>query len=384
MVRLGLDAASGSRRLSLLCVMAAAAVFGLSYSLSSPLIATHLEARGYSDVVIGVNASMHALGVLCMAFVLPRLSLSWSTRTLVVTSLLATAGALLLLMMVDDVRAWFVFRFVLGCAAETLFVMTEVWINGLSVEEARGRTLATYTALLSLGMAIGPGVLSVVGVGAFAYVLGAGMAVLAAGCAALPMLIVPLGHGDPVRASECWKLAPLALGATVLNAAVETAGLTFIAPYAMEQGWTQAMGMRLLTCLLVGAVLCQPLVGWVADRMDRRALALRLAVCSAALALVWPLAIRWPVVAFALVFVWGGLFVGIYTVMLTLVGARFRGPQLVGIYSAMGIAWGVGALGGPVLAGVAMSTHAALGLPVFIALLCGAFAVAVSTNKDAS
>jgi hypothetical protein len=40
------------------------------------------------------------------------------------------------------------------------------------------------------------------------------------------------------------------------------------------------------------------------------------------------------------VFVWGGLFVGIYTVKLAIVGQRFSGSDLVGIYGIMGFAWG--------------------------------------------
>lgn len=365
--------------------MGAAAIFGLSYSLSSPLIASSLEARGYSEMVISVHAAMYATGVLCMALLLPRLSLRWTPRALVVAALLTTALTLLAFSAFDNVWLWFVLRLVLGCAAETLFVMTEVWINGLSVEAARGRTLATYTALLSLGMAVGPGVLSVVGAGTGAYVFGAVMACVSAVLAGMPMVMGPaVDAAHRTSTAGCWKLAPLALAATVLNAAVETAGLTFMTPYAMAQGWSQPMALRLITCLLMGAVLLQPLIGWLADRVERRALALKLALCSALLALVWPVMLGWPVAAFVMLFVWGGLFVGIYTIMLTVVGARFRGAQLVGVYSAMSVAWGVGALAGPVFAGIAMTVHVSLGLPLFIAMACGAFAIAMSSTRSAA
>ena len=42
---------------------------------------------------------------------------------------------------------------------------------------------------------------------------------------------------------------------------------------------------------------------------------------------------------YAVIFVWGGAFVGIYTVMLAMVGARFKGGELAGVYRAMGFAW---------------------------------------------
>jgi len=36
-------------------------------------------------------------------------------------------------------------------------------------------------------------------------------------------------------------------------------------------------------------------------------------------------------------FLWGGVFVGIFTLMMTLVGSRFDGADLVGIYAVMGL-----------------------------------------------
>jgi hypothetical protein len=75
------------------------------------------------------------------------------------------------------------------------------------------------------------------------------------------------------------------------------------------------------------------------------------------------------------VFVWGGVFVGIYTVMLVAVGNRFKGAELIAIYATMGFAWGVGALLGPSLAGLAMAWDPTEGFPTMIALACAGFAL---------
>jgi hypothetical protein len=86
--------------------------------------------------------------------------------------------------------------------------------------------------------------------------------------------------------------------------------------------------------------------------------------------------------AFAVIFVWGGLFVGIYTVMLTMVGSRYSGSDLVGIYSVMGLAWGGGALLGPSLAGVAMTQSSQFGLPIFVAISCAVFAMFMGFSRS--
>jgi len=101
-------------------------------------------------------------------------------------------------------------------------------------------------------------------------------------------------------------------------------------------------------------------------------------------ALVWPLALQDETATYALLFVWGGAFVGLYTIMLTVVGSRFQGADLVGIYAAMGLMWGVGALVGPLAAGAAMQATQH-GLAFFAAAACGAFALfAIARGRGSS
>ena len=146
-------------------------------------------------------------------------------------------------------------------------------------------------------------------------------------------------------------LAPVAIAAEGLNAGIETAGLSLLSLYAMGEGWTEAGATRLISCLMFGAILLQLPIGWLSDRMDRRRLAIILGVFATAGALIWPLVIHDPWIAYPVLFFWGGVFVGIYTLMMAIVGSRFQGADLVGIYAVMGLVWGVGALLGPALAG---------------------------------
>ncbi len=134
---------------------------------------------------------------------------------------------------------------------------------------------------------------------------------------------------------------------------------------------------------MIGAIVLQLPIGWLADRVNPRRLALLLAALSAAGALAWPWMLGHTWLAFALVFVWGGLFVGIYTVMLSIVGSRFSGGDLVGIYAAMSISWGGGALIGPSIVGLAMQWSPTYGLPYAIAAGCALFAVFMATRRNA-
>lgn len=358
-------------------VIATAMVFGLTYSLSAPLIAFDLAARGLSEALIGANAAMHAVGVLVTAVALPRMVATLGPRRLILMSIGLSALTLTAFPVMPAVWLWFVLRLFLGMAAEALFVTSETWINALSTENTRARSMAAYTAALSVGLALGPLILSLVGTeGAAPYLLGAGVALTAAVFVASPRVTAPHFDeptiGNPVHFV---RLAPLALSATMLNAAIETAGLSFLALYAVGLGWAEEHATRLMSVMMIGAILLQLPIGWLGDNMDRRRLVVLLALISAVGAAVWPLALGSAIATYALLFVWGGAFVGIYTIMITLVGSRFKGGDLVGIYAVSGLFWGLGALVGPLGAGFAMQVHPH-GLAVFATLACALFAAA--------
>ncbi|MBU8545863.1 MULTISPECIES: MFS transporter [Roseomonadaceae] len=372
------------RILSLAAVIGTAAIFGLTYSLLAPLVALNLAGRGLGETMIGLNAAMHAVGVLLIAPFLPRLAARFGVRAMIILALLLSAFLLLLFPVLPFLWAWFLLRLGIGAGAEVLFVLTESWASELSDEATRGRIMATYVAMLSLGFAGGPMILSIAGHdGMLPFLLGAAAALLALLLMAHPAILSPKmgarAHGNPLR---FMRLAPVAMSTTALNAAVETAGLSFLALYAMRLGWDERGGTHLITTLMLGAILLQLPIGWLCDKMDRRRLMLWLGSAATLGALAWPFLLDMPWLAYPALFLWGGIFVGIYTTMLVVVGARFRGAELVGIYTAMGLFWGAGALLGPSLAGLALdlTRH---GLPVFVALACGAFTLFLLRSKEA-
>lgn len=370
---------------ALASIVATAMIFGLTYGLSAPLLALSLSRAGFGESFIGANAAMHAVGVLAIAPLLPGLSWRTGPKLPIAVALLVAAAALALFPIVPSIWLWFPLRIALGAASETLFVMSETWLSQLSDEATRARTMAVYTAALSLGFALGPVILAVVGPeGLLPYLLGGGIALLALLCVAMPWVRAPAferpSQANPLR---YLVLAPVALGATLANAALETAGLSFLPIYAMRAGWGERPATLLVSILLLGAILLQLPIGWLGDRVDRRKLVIGLGVASALGALLWPLVIDVPYLAYPLLFVWGGVFVGIYTIMMTVVGSRFQGGDLVSLYAVMSVAWGLGAFIGPGSAGAAMdlTRH---GLPYFAAVTCALFTVlAVFSRREA-
>lgn len=373
-----------TQRASQFPVIASVSVFGLTYGLSAPLIALALDRRGLGETAIGLNAAMYALGVLVVAVALPRMAARFSARNLIVAGLAAVAVVLPAFSFVPFLWLWFPLRFAMGLASEAVFVLTETWINQMSDEASRTRSIAIYTAALSTGFALGPAILSATGTGsALPYWIGGALALVAVAIMQRSRVAPPRFERTTNAGGRLavMRLAPVALAATALNASLETAGLSFLPIYAMRLGWSESDATLLITTLMVGAIVLQLPIGWLGDHVDRRKLALLLAALSAAGALLWPFVFDHPRIAYPLVFVWGGVFVGVYTLMMTIVGSRFAGGELIGIYAVLSMAWGLGALAGPAITGGAMEVTRH-GLPLFAAAACGAFALFAWKNPS--
>lgn len=88
-----------------------------------------------------------------------------------------------------------------------------------------------------------------------------------------------------------------------------------------------------------------------------------------------PLLIETPQI-WPLIFVWGAVSYGIYTMSIIELGERFTGSTLVAGNAAFSLMWGVGGIAVPPLAGSAMDILGAGGLPITLGLICLVLAVA--------
>jgi predicted MFS family arabinose efflux permease len=218
--------------------------------------------------------------------------------------------------------------------------------------------LGIYATVLSLGFAFGPWLFAQMGSDGFLpFGVTFGLVVLAA----LPVLAAwkesPAIHSDEGEASSfvsyIW-LVPTATAAVLVFGAVETGGFALFPVYGNRIGYSEADAALLLTMIGLGNVILQIPLGIISDRIhDRRLL---LAACSAIglagmVALPF-LADNWHLTA-AMLFVWGGVVAGLYTIGLAHLGSRLTGRDLASANAAFVFCYGFGMLIGPQVIGTA-------------------------------
>lgn len=351
-------------------------VFGLVMGLGAPLFTLDLTDRGYGAGMVAANSMMHALGALAMAPFMPLLATRLGPRRAIFLALVGGSITLLLFPLSSSIWPWFPLRILLGAFCEIILVLSESWLNQITDNHARGRVMGLYSTLLSVGIAIGPALLSVTGRQGNLPFWGTAAILLVAAAATLPPWMVTPPPAAPTQHKllrYLW-LAPIAITATLLIAMLDGAATSFLALYAIQSGWSERAATLLLSVMLLGATVMQVPIGWVGDRTNRRYLLIILALMACGGALLWPMAIRQPALAYPLLFVWDGAFASLYSVAMAAAGNRYRDGDLIAIYALCSLAWGIGSFTGPAISAAAMqaSPH---GLALFAATLCGLFAL---------
>jgi MFS family permease len=163
--------------------------------------------------------------------------------------------------------------------------------------------------------------------------------------------------------------APLIIGVVAVFGLYEASLMALLPIWGVRIGLDERLAAATLSAIYIGSIMLQILIGWLSDRFSRLAM---LNLCGAVglmgailLAIVTP---SLPTL-FCVLFVWGGIASGIYPVALSMAGDRFRGTELVTVNAAMIIAYGLGALAGPALGGMAMDVRNPQGLVWLFALL---------------
>jgi len=366
-----------SRFKSLAAVIASISVVGMAFGLNMPLLSLVLETQSVDSSVIGLNAAVQGVSTVVATPFIPRQIGRVGARSYLLLCLAAVSACILLLALFKSLTAWFVIRFVLGLALTGVFVVSEAWIIQIAGARSRGRVLGIYATVLSAGFAIGPLIIRLTGIDNWLpFAVSAGIVILAMIPIAIARAEAPKfdsSHNIPVTSFV--KLAPTAIFAALVFGAAETCILSLLPSYGMKNGLGVDEAATLLTITGAGCIALQYLIGWLSDRFDRRKVLLVCAAVGVGGVTLLPWIIATPVLLWPVLFIWGGVIVGLYTVGLALLGEKFNGLDLAAANAAFIQAYGVGAIAGPALVGVAMSVSGPDGLPFALAVLFGCYLV---------
>jgi MFS family permease len=375
-------APDGVKWLSLGAAIASISAVGVAIGLGVPLLSIILEQRGHSATAIGFNTAVAGLASIAVAPLAIPIAARLGVALTMLIAIAIGASCFAGFYFTHDYWMWIVLRALMHVGITLLFILSEFWISASAPPHRRGLVLGIYATVLSLGFAFGPWLFARIGSDGFApFGVGVGITLLAA----VPVLAAwrespdisgHSGGGVGRGFSHYILLVPTATAAVLVFGAVETGGFALFPVYGARLGYSESDSALLLTAIGLGNVLLQVPLGMISDRTrDRRTILAGCAFVGLAgmLALPW-LAANWHATA-AVLFLWGGVVAGLYTIGLAHLGSRLSGRDLASANAAFVFCYGFGMIIGPQIIGVGMDLVGAHGFAWSLAFFFAAYLV---------
>jgi MFS family permease len=339
--------------------------------LQGSLLGVRGDMEGFSTFSISIVMSGYFLGFLGGSQIAPRLIRRVGHVRVFAALASFISAALIIFPTMTDPWVWTALRVMLGFCFSGVYVTAESWLNNTSTNEQRGKTLSAYMLVQMIGMVIAQGIL------AFGdpsgYILFIVPSVLVSISFAPILLSVspmpPFETSKPMTLRQLFVISPLGCVGMFLIGGIFSAQMGMASVYAIQTGFSLAEVSSLIAALFVGAVVFQIPIGWLSDRMDRRLVVLGVACVGGLACLLGSLSGTNQYMALGVAFLAGGMVNPLYSLMIAHTNDYLEPEDMAASSGGLIFINGVGAVGGPIIAGWLMGIFGPPGYWVLQAVL---------------
>ncbi len=329
--------------------------------LQGSLIGVRSEAEGFDVATAGVIMACYFAGFLVGSRWAESL-ISQVGHIRVFAGLASTASTAVLVhaLFITPVT-WGAMRFVTGMCMAGLYVVAESWLNDLATNETRGRLLSIYMVVTMGGMTIGQFLLDAADPDGFelfilsSVLVSASLVPVALSASSSPPLAVP----EPMSLRELYQIVPTGIFVSFWNGAAVGVLIGMGAVYAVAVDVPDSRIPVFLAAPLIGSVLLQWPIGYVSDRVSRRAVMFWVALAASGACVSLAAAPEGSWTAIALMLVLGAASFPIYSLTIAFTADWLPQAKLTAGSASLVRINGVGALFGPLVAAVVMASTSA-------------------------
>ena len=327
--------------------------------------------EGFSTFQLSVVMSAYFLGFLGGSWLAPAM-IRRVGHVRVFSALGSMISAVLILYpLLLDWVSWSAMRVVIGFCFSGVYVTAESWLNNTATNETRGQALSAYMIVQMLGIIAAQGLLALGDPGGFGLFIIPSVLV---SLAFMPLLLADtpaptFAAIKPMSFGQLFRTSPLGCAGMLLTGGVFSAMFGMAAVYGAMSAMTIGQIATFVAAMYVGGLVLQYPIGWVSDRMDRRALILWMSAAGAvvmAVAAALPTAFVFEVVVAGLL---GGIINPLYSLLIALTNDHLSKEQMPGASAGLIFLNGFGAIFGPLVAGWLMGAIGPKGYFLIIGVL---------------
>ena len=267
--------------------------------------------------------------------------------------------------------AWIVLRVLIGFCFSGVYVTAESWLNHAATNETRGKSLALYMIVQTLGIISAQGILAIGEPRGFILFIVPSVLVSVA-FAPILLSVNPTPAFDStkrMKLSELYNISPLGCVGIFLMGGVFAAQFGMAAVYGAQVGLSVEQISLFVAMIYVGALLFQYPLGQLSDRLDRRLLIALVALVGGVAALVGVIFDESFIIILAVGFMTGGMTNPLYSLLVSYTNDFLEPDDMAAASAGLLFLNGVGAVAGPLIAGWLMSIFGPRGFWLLEAVL---------------
>ena len=272
---------------------------------------------------------------------------------------------------------WVLGRILIGFCFSAVFVTAESWLNDAASNENRGQALSIYMIVQTAGIVLAQGLM--VTADPSGYVLFVIPSILVS-IAITPILlsISPTPAFETTKAMSLRELmgfSPLGCVGMFLLGGVFSAQFGMASVYGSEAGLSVGEISTFVATIFIGGMITQYPIGWLSDRMDRRALIALTAAVGAVGASIGVMSNGDFTLILVAAFLMGSTSNPLYSLLLAYTNDFLDHEDMAAGSGGMIFLNGLGAVSGPLITGWVMGVFGPSGFYMLIGVLFSMLAI---------
>ncbi|QXT38542.1 MFS transporter [Gymnodinialimonas ceratoperidinii] len=278
---------------------------------------------------------------------------------------------------VADPYIWMILRVGIGFCLSGVYVTAESWLNNSATNETRGQSLSAYMLMQMFGLVAAQGILAAGDPSDWLLFI-------------IPSILVSLSFAPillsatptpAIEETRSMSLRQLYDASPFASIAMLLMGGVFAGQFAMAPVYATLIELNLqqlsgfVSAIFIGAIIFQYPIGWMSDRMDRRALI----VGAAGLGVLTSIAGMFYgdnyLALLVVATLSGGLSQPLYALIIAYINDYLEPEDMPAASGGMIFVNGIGAISGPPIMGLLMSYFGAGGFWLFLAVVLASMSI---------